>query len=237
MDEAKNSTGKPTPYKDFYQQFKIAEQVFVLTVGVLSFLANSLVGFAMLKTKKIRENPSNSFMFAILAINFIFGSWFAYLTLKVSSQLSKFDFFDSLKLFKIKSSANPFHVSSIFAVFLMLINLQVGLSYDRFWAVCYPISYFVRKNSSKKIVITSCIVLGLVCGLYYVFHECVHVIRSDVSFLQCDPTLQFNLDYKGFFSVWATIASALIITFNGTILFTTLRRVSSIIFMIKVFRR
>jgi FlaA1/EpsC-like NDP-sugar epimerase len=65
-------------YRDVFDAYEVKERLTVITIGVLSIIANSLVLFAMFTTRKIRKNSASSFIFAILSIDLLFGYWFTY---------------------------------------------------------------------------------------------------------------------------------------------------------------
>jgi hypothetical protein len=45
----------------------------------------------------------------------------------------------------------------------------LAVSVDRFWAVCYPVTYHVKSTSSTKIIIIFCWIFGILFGFLPVF--------------------------------------------------------------------
>lgn len=88
-----------------------------------------------------------------------------------------------------------------YMVFILPINLQVALSVDRFWAVCFPLSYHINKNSKyKKWIIWLCVLIAVFVGTV---------------------PIALKTEYDGInhaFSTWALVSTATIIVLYGFIL-------------------
>jgi ABC-type multidrug transport system permease subunit len=59
--------------------------------------------------------------------------------------------------------------SFLLAVFAVSMFSLLAVSVDRFWAVCYPVTYHVKSTSSTKIIIIFCWIFGILFGFLPVF--------------------------------------------------------------------
>lgn len=124
--------------------------------------------------------------------------------------------------------SGTFQTSSIFVMFMTLINLQVALSVDRYVAVCHPIKYFVyRASGHKKWVVLGCVVIGIFVGMMSI----LPCFRDDQL---CEKFKFFSLDheFRIFFAVWAIILATLIVSFNSRTLFQVMKRKRRVMSMI-----
>jgi 7 transmembrane receptor (rhodopsin family) len=106
--------------------------------------------------------------------------------------------------------------------FLVLLNLQVSMSLDRVYAICFPMLYMVKKNNSYKIIM---IVLAFVIGLlggsaYLVYYDFGH---SDE--YKSENIFEIRLNYSRFYSLWTVASVIVIIICNGFILYSMRARV------------
>ena len=110
------------------------------------------------------------------------------------------------------------------AVFLTPVNLQIAMSFDRFRAVCYPLSYQVQKGKGyEKLIIGMSVACGLLCGYYYAVHLCV--INGEI--FNCIESKEFKFNYRGVMAIWIFVSTFSMLFFNGSIIYIIYKRVSS----------
>jgi hypothetical protein len=120
------------------------------------------------------------------------------------------------------------------SVLLILINLQVGLSTDRFWAICHPFSY-LRSNAPKRrnVIIIMSVASAVLIGFGSGFYVCVIEPRLDPldlnSIFNCTISHDFRTSFKGFFGMYASAAIVTIIGLNSFVIHRLLQRVSSVL--------
>jgi len=108
---------------------------------------------------------------------------------------------------------------------LGLINLQVGVSADRFWAVVSPFSYFQNQHSGyKKWIILICLTLGLFVGSLHAIglNNCK---ENEIPSAECG-LFHLNQAFLMIFIIWTINSTILILIANTVVFVTVLNRVS-----------
>lgn len=127
------------------------------TAFILSLFGNSIVIFVMLTSRRI-FTKSRYYIISVAISDLLIG------ILSIS--------FAVLRAIRIKNPS--FHVGELICRFLttsMLILLSslilqlVTVSFDRYWAICHPISYRNKSNNCAKVGIVSCWLIGSCVGL------------------------------------------------------------------------
>lgn len=182
--------------------------IFFMAIAVFGYLANAFVLFLMLKTKKIREHATNFFIIATLTLDMVIAIWF-FVFMVIESDKK------SAHLFEPCISLNCCFV-------LFLINLQVSMSLDRVYAVCFPMRYMVRKSNNYKVIL---IVLSFVVGLiggsaHLVLYDYVHLPAYKNDIEEAKP--KFVIVY----SLWIFVSCLVIVISNLFILYAIKVRVS-----------
>lgn len=113
----------------------------------------------------------------------------------------------------------------------MLINLQILLSIDRFWAICHPMSYLKQKTHKRRIsTILICVALGVLFGLCSGLYVCainpLYNPQNNNTITNCSKYVDFKMTFKGFFSLYTVTAMAVIIGLNGFVIISMFQRVS-----------
>lgn len=207
----------------------------VVTVGVTSAVFNLVIIYVLLKTKELRKNSANIYIISILMVNLLLLAALPFLK-KVNIGrvvVLNFDLFISFIL-QAKTPGIPnsfwrFSISHTF--FAVQINLQLLLSFDRFWAICFPISYFLQKTPRRKILgvlacITICICFGLFSGIYICAIHPIYDPRNNNTLTSCTNYKEYKAFLKELFSGYMTTAMLIIISLNGFIIHTVIKRVS-----------
>lgn len=107
----------------------------------------------------------------------------------------------------------------------MIINLQVLLSIDRFWAICRPISYFQQVTTRRRTLATIiclgiCAVADMFSGLFICAIQPSYNNKDKISITSCNEFESHKAVLKGFFFFYVTTA---IVTIVGLSAFTVLR--------------
>jgi 7 transmembrane receptor (rhodopsin family) len=118
-------------------------------------------------------------------------------------------------------------------MFIVLVNLQVLVSIDRFWAIGFPMSYMKQKSARRRFLnILLCIIVGASFGTFSGLYVCVidpmYNPLNNNTMSDCWNFRSFELSFKGYFSVYLTISILIIIGLNGHIILSMVRRVSSL---------
>lgn len=167
---------------------------------LVSVFGNLLVLIVMLGEKQQRTASKNCYVIAIAFIDFLSAVFAIPFNLYwlLSSELD-----NSFDLCIWMTSAN-------IVLCLILINLLVSLSADRYWAVCHPMFYFQYKNSAyRRWVILMCVALGSIGAVPLVWNN-----KSSNTCYVID-VLSFGFLFLCCF--WTLTSSAIIITFYGLI--------------------
>jgi Serpentine type 7TM GPCR chemoreceptor Srbc len=198
--------------------------IFAVVVNLFGLLANAFLLFVMFKTRKIRKNSANSLIFATLGVNWVFQIWglIQSVRTKVSCVTHKFHHYHFLiqQHFKDREKSIDevvLELSILCCFALVLINLQVSMSLDRVYAVCFPMRYMMSKdNNYKTIMIVLSFVQGLIGGsALFVFFYYGH----------SEDTIEFLLKYNIFYSLWTFVCCLIIIIGNGSIFYSIRIRV------------
>lgn len=194
-------------------------EYFAGAVAVVSVFLNVFLLSVMLKTKTIRENPANCFIFTILSFDLISGIYFTGYNYVVRVGLKFLDKSTLKHTFLKGHPANnvPAAVCINFAVFFTLLTIQLAMSAERAWVICFPLSYAIHKDDGyRKWIVTLSIFLGFLFGLMYR----IMLERGKGDFYET------NMSYKGMAAIWAIGFTALILIFNGLVICKTIKRVS-----------
>lgn len=190
------------------------------TVALLSAFFNFLLLLVMCRTKSVRENSVQSFTFAIIATDWVFGGWligFNYLVSDLDESCSLSCQFSTQGW---PRNENIWIYSTNSAIILILLNIQIAMSGDRVLAFCFPMSYVWYKDSKyRKWIAVGCAAAGTLCGFLYGFVE--FSIGTDVN----SYNLKVDLYYKTFMAVYATVAVAAILSLNITVIYSTIQGV------------
>jgi len=111
-----------------------------------------------------------------------------------------------------------------------MVNLQVALSLDRFWAVRFPISYFQSKvYGYKKWTILICVLLGFSIGSLHSFGlgDCIDEDDEVIDASKCGMD-NIGANHQIIFGAWILTSTLTIIVLNGIILAALMQRVSHI---------
>lgn len=133
---------------------------------------------------------------------------------------------------RTKAKEKSFWQASVsHSMFIMIINLQVILSIDRFWAVCHPISYFKFVSPKCRIwsVVTNiaaCVIFGFVCGLHVCVIEPSLNPLIENTFTNCSNYKRHKKLVKNFFAVYAMAGLTIVVGLSGFVIFTMTQRVS-----------
>lgn len=176
---------------------------------LISVVGNFLVLFVMLREKRHRNASKNCYVIAIAFIDFV-SALFAIpfnLFWLLSTELD-----NNFDLCIWMTSVN-------IVLCLILINLLVSLSADRYWAVCHPMFYFQYKNSAyRRWVILMCMVLGSIGFVPLVWNNS----ESDSCYVI--DVLSFGFLFLCCF--WTLTSSIIIIAFYGLIYRSIVNHVS-----------
>lgn len=115
--------------------------------------------------------------------------------------------------------------------FAVQIILELLLSSDRFWAICFPISYFFNKTPRRSTAaVLSCISIFVLIGLFSGVYVCALIPifnpEYENSLTCCNNYGDNKAILKQIFSVYMTAAMVIIISLNGCIIRTMIECVS-----------
>lgn len=181
-----------------------------IVLFVVSVFGNLLVLIVMLGNKQHRNASKNCYVIAIAFIDLasaVFAIPFSLYWLLSSDLDNNFD------LCIWMTSAN-------IVLCLILINLLVSLSADRYWAVCHPLFYYQYKNSAyRRWVILMCVALGFTGSLPLVWNN------KDSNSCYVIDVLSYGFLFLCCF--WTLASSAIIISFYALIYKSIADHVSS----------
>lgn len=183
-----------------------AQASFVVVLSILfliSFVGNLMIIVVMIQDKKLRQSSASCYIVWI-AIADLVSAVVAPIWGVRSDQISRSNNSNRKIISQGCPSSTCRHCGMFFfTIFILPINFQVALSVDRFWAVCYPLSFHVHKDSGhKKWIILFCIALAGLIGVV---------------------PIALGKDYVGMnhaFSTWALMATATIVVLHCFIIKT-----------------
>lgn len=94
IDICEMSQNETKNYETLLVELKSQIVVVLMVLGVLSVVMSSIVIFVMLNTQKLRKNSANVYIFAILAIDLLFGATMPF----VKKVMNVRDFYDESTL-------------------------------------------------------------------------------------------------------------------------------------------
>ncbi|CRL01069.1 CLUMA_CG014328, isoform A [Clunio marinus] len=175
----------------------IVQVVFlILDVGFffLSIVGNSVVIYVISRDKKLK-NKANYHILSVAVADLLIGLIGIPLGIIASLTRSPRDFQLCLMLYSF--------LLSFFAVSMFSL---VAVSVDRFWAVCFPITYHVADTSIAKLAIFCCWFSGLVVGFLPLFGW-----NSGSFHNKCDIRVVISMNYLLIAVVAIAFTSTLII--------------------------
>lgn len=117
----------------------------------------------------------------------------------------------------------PWLISCNFALFFILLNIQLAMSADRVWVVCFPLSYATHKDVGyRKWVIAFCILIGSLIGL---LGAVMMYSRANGDVVH-DAEISF--DFKTVAAIWAVGVTTSILTCNIFVVFKNFSRVNQL---------
>ena len=110
-----------------------------------------------------------------------------------------------------------------YAFGMVIINIQIAMSADRSWAIRYPMSYYVHKDSRyERWVIAIAVIVGLLGSLPYAFIVIINGYNCDGDH---DHAIMNN--YRKVFDCWTLVSVLSVLALNGSIVSLIVKRVST----------
>jgi 7 transmembrane receptor (rhodopsin family) len=201
--------------RKFFDSVDFYSHASLFVIMAMSFIGNCLVILVMTKSAELRGSANH-----LIITNAVTDLVFGVLVFPSSFLMVRCTLL-SLSRWPSDSFQVPFEVSLLtcqlfmlmmLLVFFVSINLQVLLSADRCWVICFPISYYkLKKTGYKK---------WIVMGNF--FYACVLVsppllfdwAQKRYENDNCHLFAVFSYDFMIFFSFNISISCVLIVLFN-----------------------
>lgn len=109
---------------------------------------------------------------------------------------------------------------SVFMVFYKASMFSIlAVSIDRFWAICYPISYHVKSAAPTRNIILACWIVALIDGLLPLFGW-----NSGEFDNQCDIRVVLDLNYLLYACVPLCLLATVVIVVLHILVYLTIRK-------------